>query len=107
MSISFDERYERLLISMEALAALLSRYGEQYWADWVRRDLEMIRLYERYGLERMLSAFGGMGSLTDLRIHPYNGHPISSDEIELVNDQLAALSDAVSRDVSAILEKLR
>ena len=106
MSISFDERFDRLLAAMGDLADLLSSYGEAHWADWVRRDMEKIRRYQQHGLESMLMAFGGMGSLTDVYIHPANGHPIGPDQIDQANQELARLTSTVYSDASALRREL-
>lgn len=46
------------------------------------------------GIEHLLSAFGGMGSINDLIIHPANGHALSLRDGEHAN---AALQDLLSR----------
>lgn len=54
----------------------------------------------------MLSAFGGMGSLNDLVIHPRNGHAIEDDEISAVNEELGRLTSAVYSEASALRREL-
>ena len=106
MSISFDERFDRLLTDMDRLATLLSAYGETHWAEWIRRDSEKLGRHQLHGLESLLSAFGGMGSLNDVVIHPVNGHPIGPDSIDRVNDELGALRSAVFSDAAALRREL-
>jgi hypothetical protein len=48
--------------------AILERHGLEHWASWLRTDEARIRELDLYGLEHLLSAFGGMGSLNDLRL---------------------------------------
>lgn len=106
MSISFDERFDRLLTNMDRLAALLSGCGETHWAEWIQRDSEKIGRHQRHGLDSLLSTFGGMGSLNDVLVHPVNGHPIDPNEIDRVNEELGALRSAVYSDASALRREL-
>ncbi len=39
--------------------------------------------------------FGGMGSLSDLVIHPVNGHAVAEDQIARVNETLDGLRERV------------
>jgi hypothetical protein len=87
----FDHQYQQLLEALAGLVALLREYGESAWAEWLDRDRQRIQRGDAYGLEHLLGAFGGMGSLNDLLLHPANGHPVAPDRIDLVNDQLQAL----------------
>jgi hypothetical protein len=50
-----------------------------------------VRGLDLYGVEHLLSAFGGMGSINDLVIHPMNGHRVIEAEIKVVNDELQTL----------------
>jgi hypothetical protein len=86
-----DQQYQQLLEELAHLVALLREYGEPAWAEWLDRDRQRIRRGDAYGLERLLGAFGGMGSLNGLLLHPANGHPVAPDRIDLVNNQLQAL----------------
>jgi hypothetical protein len=43
------------------------------------------------GLSHILRAYGGMGSLNDLVIHPLNGHDLPAQDIEGVNSRLSVL----------------
>jgi hypothetical protein len=106
MSVTFDERFERLLSEMEHLAAMLSEHGETHWAEWIRRDRVKIARHQRHGLDSLLSAFGGMGSLSDVVIHPGNGHSMELDEAARVNKRLTVLRSAVHRDASALRRAL-
>lgn len=106
MSDAFDERFERLLREMERLSALLAEHGELHWAEWLRRDREKIARHQRHGLDSLLSAFGGMGSLSDVVINPGDGRSIELDEAARVNERLGVLRSAVYRDASALRREL-
>jgi hypothetical protein len=78
-------RLEELLA--EAIS-ILRRYKVTFWADWLDGDLKRIQERDRIGLDHLLSAYGGMGSLTDVVVSPQNGHVIGEDEVEVVNEDL-------------------
>ncbi|WP_207885847.1 hypothetical protein [Pseudomonas sp. 30_B] len=80
-----------LLNILDELVALLHAAGEMHWAHWLERDACRLRERDFYGVEHFLNAFGGMGSINDLIIHPENGHRISADEIRNVNERLDTL----------------
>ncbi len=55
------------LLSAIAEAVLLLRaHNEDRWATWLEADAEPIAADDAYGLEHLLRAFGGMGSLNDV-----------------------------------------
>jgi hypothetical protein len=56
---------DKLANLVQEAADLLEKRGEQHWADWFRRVNLLIRNLELRGVEELLSAFGGMGSITD------------------------------------------
>lgn len=37
-----------------------------HWADWLAKDAKLIRFHDGFGLEHLLAAYGGMGSLNDV-----------------------------------------
>jgi hypothetical protein len=84
----FDADYERLLTNLDGAVALLRTYATSFWADWLSEDRAKIADGDRYALDHLLSAFGGMGSLSDLVIHPVNGDPIHDEDIDHVNQRL-------------------
>jgi hypothetical protein len=84
-----------LFRAADALAKLLQDYGEQHWAAWVSRDRQRIQDGDASGIDHLLRAYGGMGSLNDLIIHPLNGHHIAAEDIDPVNARLTQLSSRV------------
>jgi hypothetical protein len=86
---------ERLARLVEATVNFLTTYGETHWSAWLARDAARIRARDYNGLKHLLSAFGGMGSITDLLLHPANGHKISEAEIDHVNDRLRSMLNEV------------
>lgn len=51
---------------LDQAEALLLRYGQVQWADWLRKDARLIRALDFYGIEHLLAAYGGMGSFNDV-----------------------------------------
>jgi hypothetical protein len=88
---TFDDHLNHLVRSMKQLETLLGDVGEDFWRDWIRKDLTKIERGDRYALDHFLRAFGGMGSFNDLTIHPANGHKISKDNAASVNHRLGVL----------------
>lgn len=82
---------------LERAQALLTKHGEKHWAFWLEQDARRIRNLDLYGVEHLLSAFGGMGSINDLVLHPLNGHLIQESETDEANTKLANLLDKANR----------
>ena len=60
------ERLTRLID--RAVAMLRKRGGDDEWIAWLEKDAALLRAGDAYGLEHLLQAFGGQGSLTDLTV---------------------------------------
>src|SRR5262249_9222640 len=91
-----------LLDALDAAVALLRRYGKTMWADWLEQDRARIQNGDRYGVEHVLQAFGGMGSLNDVVIGPANRDPIADDQIASVNMRLYELRDRMCDGATAV-----
>jgi hypothetical protein len=50
---------------VDTAARLLRDSGPEHWATWLEKDARLIRQKDLYGVEHVLSAYGGMGSLND------------------------------------------
>ncbi|WP_026257851.1 DUF6966 domain-containing protein, partial [Actinopolymorpha alba] len=57
---------------------------------------------DTYGLDHLLSAFGGMGSLNDLLVLRVNGHEINEAQEGAVNTRLDELLNAIWTEATAI-----
>ena len=95
MASDFEEVYAELLSSAEALSELLRSYGRQHWADWLAQDREHIQRGDAYGIDHLLRAYGGMGSLNDVLIHPVNGDDIALKDVDAVNARIRELRSRV------------
>ena len=86
-----DHRISELATLVQEGSDLLRRHGVTFWADWLCDDAARIRRLDFSGIEHLLSAYGAMGSLTDVFICPQNGHAIEDKDVELVNARLGSL----------------
>ena len=59
-----------LVDTLAEAIALLRKHGVAHWANWLEKDKRLIGCSDFYGIEHLLSAFGGMGSFNDLRKRP-------------------------------------
>lgn len=102
----FYHHHAALLSSADDAAALLRRHGADHWARWVEADVDRIRHGNPVGVDHLLTAFGGMGSLNDVNIHPANGHDVAEADVDQVNRRLASLLQQVSHHARAVKREL-
>jgi len=86
--------------SLRDLHALLSSVSETFWAQWAARAADRIAAGGDPGDVR--GVFGGMGSFSDLIIHPANGHAITDDQVAAVNRQLDDLRQRIYGQSQAV-----
>jgi hypothetical protein len=67
--------YENCLLAIERL---LSTVGVNYWADWIRRDIQDWQ--NSRDTSHHLSAYGGMGSFNDIWICRENSHNVTEPQ---------------------------
>lgn len=97
-----DIRFRRLLAAVESTRRMLTAAGEDHWAGWMdgaHRDLEA---HDANGLRRLLDAYGGMGSFSDLVIHATNGDADSAS-VRHINEELDRLRTSIYSDAAALL----
>ncbi len=80
--LGFRSNKEKLAKQLEKLKLLLNCHGVTHWPDRLNKSLDWIKKDDGRGVEEILSEFGSMGSLNDLRIFSYNGHLISTPSEE-------------------------
>jgi len=85
---------------------MLKKYGIPQWQEWLEKDKRLIENSDSYGIEHLLSAFGGMGSFNDLYICRENGHMIKENETDSVNRQLNVLREQLLKLATAIREEV-
>lgn len=84
-SMSLHPDVQALLDAMRELEQFLKQQDEGFWSAYVARAAALVSRSDAYGLERILGAYGGMGSLNDLVLHR------SGESLTTENDQLDAL----------------
>ena len=60
-----DVEIEALARELDEAASLFQKHALAHWANWLRKDSALMRKGDFYGVEHLLSAFGGMGSIGD------------------------------------------
>jgi hypothetical protein len=88
---------QRLVECLDETIRLLQTYGIVDWAQWLERDRRRISHRDYYGLVHLLSAFGGMGSFSDVWICAANGHKIAEEQESPVNRRLQELQGEIYR----------
>lgn len=97
-------RRDRLLHNLDRGIDLYHRFRVTPWEQWLRTDRARIAAGDATGLTHMRSAYGGMGSINDLYICPWNGHPVTEAEWNPVTDRHEEIISAISADVTALLD---
>ncbi len=105
--LSFDERMARLSSNLRETAELLRLHGETRWTSWATACAAQLADHDPAAFDRVLAAFGGMGSLNDLVIDPVNGHAAQPGEEAAANDRLELLREAVREDATVLRHDLR
>lgn len=59
---------EELINVLDELASILEADGNPHWGDWMRKAQVLLLNSNYSGIEHLLSAYGGMGSLNDVVI---------------------------------------
>jgi hypothetical protein len=104
---TFDSSYQKLLDSLNETVALLREHSEEHWASWLAADRERIAGGDRYALDHLLSAFGGMGSLNDLVLQRPDATQPFSDDLRSANERLWDLRDAIWHSATHMKADLR
>lgn len=101
--IIVGKKAEKLISHLAEAISILQKHGENHWANWLEKDKVLLEKSDYYGIEHLLSAYGGMGGFNDLYICKENGHTIENDEIPTVNDKIMKLS----RQIYELAEEIR
>ncbi len=82
-----DPEVEELALTLQQMASLLRSNGNVGWAGKLDRCREIIGNSDFYGVSRLLSLYGGMGSLNDI--------VLERDGVMLIdkNERFAALKE--------------
>lgn len=61
-----DRLADDLLDALDEAEELLRAHGQAHWADWLAKGAREARADDFHGVEHVLRAFGGMGSIHDV-----------------------------------------
>ncbi len=103
----FDARLARLITSLDETVNLLLDHGESHWFGWATSCRTALHDHDAAAFDRVLGAFGGMGSFNDLCILSVNGHAVEPDQESTVNERLTGLRSAIWEDATALRHELR
>jgi len=93
---------DQLAAKLIACRDCLLRFGVQFWPGMMTTLADSSQSsYER--AMTVKSWCGGMGSLTDLFIHPMNGHRVTPDEVDRANAEFMHLLDDLLVVANAII----
>jgi hypothetical protein len=81
----------KLVGLLDSASSILHSCGEDQWSAWLQKDAALLRAGDLKGIVHFLSAFGGMGSIYDLVLHPINGHRVADSDLSNVNESLHVL----------------
>lgn len=98
--ISMSSELEALDEMLREAEALLRSYDQIHWADWLANDAKLIRFHDGFGVEHLLSAYGGMGSLNDVvlqRISAGAGVQVAHDDNERFDELRREIYDLAKR----------
>jgi hypothetical protein len=85
---TLDPEIVELENSIQEAAAILHASNETHWENWLRVNLQLIQNREIRGIEGMLGAYGGMGSINDLYVN---------DRLESLLNRIYDLCDKLRR----------
>ena len=97
-----------LITALEEAAHLLQKHGFQDWFSWLKADSISIQNSDFYGVEHLLSSFGGMGSFNDivLSAHGKGEQPhlvliADNERLSVLQTEIYALAWQLAREESS------
>jgi hypothetical protein len=84
-----EEAVKQLLTVLEPLAILLRENGEKRWAGWIEKSTRHLQAGDLHGVDHLLSAYGGMGSINDIK---------ASDDIGELRSRAWSLAKSIQRN---------
>ena len=91
-----DQAVESLVKVVQETSDFLQSFNEKHWSSWLAKNAELIRKLDFGGVEHLLSAFGGMGSINDLVISPINSHQIEENKVSEANERLREMLNLIN-----------
>ncbi|MHC8395377.1 DUF6966 domain-containing protein [Pseudomonas sp. LB3P93] len=97
---------EQLIGVLDQLATVLESDGATHWSQWMRKARTHLINSDYYGIEYLLSAYGGMGSLNDLVLGQSrvdgvftwkHGYVELNEKFDALRREAAALANSIKR----------
>lgn len=92
--VGADKKVNSLLKDLDEAIGLLEQAGEVRWRTWLAEGRAEIAARDAHGLDRLLGAFGGMGSFNDLVLRQPNSTS-SADFLSQADHRLWELRDSI------------
>jgi len=86
-----DPKIVELCDCLRTAAALLARVDQHGWAAWLDEARVRLERHDRSGIDRLLAAYGGMGSFNDLTIVAADGAPGAGEDAADADERLDIL----------------
>lgn len=65
-SAHMGPKTQRLIVVLQEMAEILAANARPEWAQWMKRATIQLLNSDYHGVETVLAAYGGMGSLNDV-----------------------------------------
>ncbi|MGL4824329.1 MAG: DUF6966 domain-containing protein [Plesiomonas shigelloides] len=97
---------QELIDVLDELASVLESDGNTHWSGWMQKARARLLNSDFSGIEYLLSAYGGMGSLNDLILgQSYKngifewkpGHVELNEKFKALSSKACELADAIKR----------
>ena len=97
---------EKLIDALDQLAIVLESDGATDWSQWMRKAKAHLMNSDYYGIDYLLSAYGGMGSFNDLVLGQTSingafawkpGHVELNNKFDALRYQAAKLAHEIKR----------
>lgn len=81
---------QRLIVVLQEMAEILAANARPEWAQWIKRATIQLLNSDYHGVETVLAAYGGMGSLNDVVLAQITAGPLSVSAIGASADEVFA-----------------
>lgn len=102
METGVQQDIATLIAALDEIVELLRKHEVTGWADWLAKDAQLLRDTDFSGVEHLMSAFGGMGSLWDFGLAERS---VNNPEY-LVTSQDDALLESLRTKINSLGVKL-
>jgi hypothetical protein len=100
-----DRETTLLVHKIRELESLFRSYAIDHWADWLEQVARLISSDDLEGIDHLLSAYGGMGSMSDVFISRQAGDPVEARDTSRVNSEVRALRSSIYELATSIRSK--